>query len=369
MPGHLLAKHGVLHGPSPKMHKCDFCEYSSSVRSNVVKHIQGNHPSENMETYSCEKCDKVFTVFAHLTRHVQEVHLNVRDHKCEHCDSRFKRKDKLALHMAAIHKINPIWHHCDECSWKSLQKGHLDEHKLQWHADASRNCKICLEEKCERLFRVTDSHGNVLYACDVCRGKINPLDERPEHSTAEQRKEHRWRNVLLKKLDNSFLLAQDRSLKAIGGCSKKRPDRIDAAPGTPGVGEIHECDEHQHLWSSSSYKCEEARIRELSLELIEANKGDTIVLVFRTNPDGYTPPVGKKKLTETERFELHASLVNKLCAKYAEILPKLHDAGFLMVHFYIGYNEDNGQIVENCGPVFHVSDEKDIDAIVDTLQN
>jgi hypothetical protein len=136
-----------------------------------------------------------------------------------------------------------------------------------------------------------------------------------------------WRNVLLKKLDNSFLLAQDRSLKAIGGCSKKRPDRIDAAPGTPGVGEIHECDEHQHLWSSSSYKCEEARIRELSLELIEANKGDTIVLVFRTNPDGYTPPVGKKKLTETERFELHASLVNKLRAKYAEILPKLHDAG------------------------------------------
>ncbi|GFU95272.1 hypothetical protein TNCV_4308711 [Trichonephila clavipes] len=58
-------------------------------------------------TFSCDKCDSVFTHRRHLKRHRISIHTTPALFHCEICKKRFNRKDNFVRH-SKIHKLTPI---------------------------------------------------------------------------------------------------------------------------------------------------------------------------------------------------------------------------------------------------------------------
>ena len=77
----------------------------------------------------------------------------------------------------------------------------------------------------------------------------------------------------------------------LGGCSRKRPDKL---YGSSDLVEIDECDEQQHSFHNGNYACEEQRLSELYDEPSISGKQ---LVVIRWNPHSYVVPPDKKRLT------------------------------------------------------------------------
>ena len=110
-----------------------------------------------------------------------------------------------------------------------------------------------------------------------------------------------WCQYVDEDLEPAFLVGSDDSMRTLGGCSLKRPDRLYASIG---LVEVDECDEHQHR-GRDNYSCEEQRISELYDEPSIVGKK---MVVIRWNPHTYTPPKGYQKYTLDERMEMMVAM-------------------------------------------------------------
>jgi hypothetical protein len=118
-----------------------------------------------------------------------------------------------------------------------------------------------------------------------------------------------WRQYLEDRLDPTYLLGCDKSLKSLGGCSMKRPDWISAYPE---FVELGECDEKQHSGYNGGSSCEEARLAETYDEPGIIGKK---MVVLRWNPDGYKPQGAQVKITSLkEKLETYVALRKHLLA-------------------------------------------------------
>ena len=70
-------------------------------------------------------------------------------HRCTQDDCTYKTRLKgdLQRHLANIHEIGVVWHHCDTCSYKAKQKSHVTQHRANvhgigvvWHACPQPDC-------------------------------------------------------------------------------------------------------------------------------------------------------------------------------------------------------------------------------------
>ena len=113
-------------------------------------------------------------------------------------------------------------------------------------------------------------------------------------------------------------MGEDQSLKALGGCSKRRPDLVFSSPG---LVVCCECDEQWHRGHLQS--CEEARMSELAEEL----GGGSKVVFLRMNPDGKGP-------TRAARFQACLEALQDICrsppshavsVKYLFYPPQAHN--------------------------------------------
>lgn len=84
-----------------KIRKCYFCEYTTLYKSSLDRHIDGIHL--NLRNHKCQICDFSSTRKYDLKRHVDNVHLNLRKHKCPLCEFSSNRKYGLKKHMEKIH--------------------------------------------------------------------------------------------------------------------------------------------------------------------------------------------------------------------------------------------------------------------------
>ena len=100
-------------------HKCDFCENKHfNERKTLSKHIRIHHPS-NYEEYrknnihKCDQCNKTFTAYRYLRRHIREYHENVGNFKCEFCEKTFGCNENFKKHLQLVHEnLGEI---CDLC--------------------------------------------------------------------------------------------------------------------------------------------------------------------------------------------------------------------------------------------------------------
>ena len=97
-------------GPSAKKakksFKCEICDYSSSKKDNLKKHVANVH--EKKKPFVCKICDKRFSEKARMTEHVKSVHEQKELIICELCDYTCFWKNSMMRHIADVHeKIKP----------------------------------------------------------------------------------------------------------------------------------------------------------------------------------------------------------------------------------------------------------------------
>ena len=85
-----------------KNHVCNHCEKSYSSFQNLKRHIKYVH--EGVKDHVCIQCKKSFSDAANLKRHVKTVHEGQKDHKCETCGKEFGELSKLKRHTKTVHE-------------------------------------------------------------------------------------------------------------------------------------------------------------------------------------------------------------------------------------------------------------------------
>jgi len=127
--------------PTPeKHHKCEQCDFYSTTKSNLKKHVQSQHDGIR---YQCPHCDHTTSQKIRLKSHILSKHDN-NDHyeyHCEKCAYRTNDKPNLNRHIASQH--DGILYYCDQCDYKSKQRSLLKGHIEAKHEGVQYNCDKC----------------------------------------------------------------------------------------------------------------------------------------------------------------------------------------------------------------------------------
>ena len=83
-------------------YKCSLCNYTSSTKSNLTKHILGIH--ERRKPYICDLCEYKTYFSSNLLRHVHSVHEESKSFTCHICEYRCSAKAILMAHILSVHE-------------------------------------------------------------------------------------------------------------------------------------------------------------------------------------------------------------------------------------------------------------------------
>lgn len=350
---------------------------------------------------NCKVCGRQFKWKSHLTEHTK-VHSNVRAFECTICAFRFKNKSHLKGHMKVHSDARDF--ECTLCKAKFKRRKNLNEH-MQTHRNArsyrcscgkafnvraslcrhQQHCSNERKHRCEcgatfnvrpDLLRHQESvHDIGIYKCDYCLGNRNSRIDFTDPvvgavslckacfkktTGAGSRVELEWREYVDKNIGTDGLIATDQALKSVGGCSRKRPDRLYADPLHVEIGEaaamgqskpaltraLDECDEHMH----ANYRCEEGRLMEIYNDFF----GKPVVVV-RWNPHR----TKNIKTPLQTRLELFVALKRAIRRQRRGIDP---DTAPRIIVYYMFFEKDCPSICREIESV-HIDSAGDIEAI------
>ncbi|CAH2008368.1 unnamed protein product [Acanthoscelides obtectus] len=155
---HILRKHPeFITSVSRKIHKCTHCEYKTTYKAILVRHMMNHTGAE----FTCTKCDASFTNQLGLDNHILREHpeiatsVSCKIHKCTHCEYKTTYAFYLANHMM---KHTGAKLKCTKCDVSFRRKQCLDNHILQKHPafTSSVSCKIHECTHCE--YKTTYPH-------------------------------------------------------------------------------------------------------------------------------------------------------------------------------------------------------------------
>ena len=108
-----------------KPHKCKMCNYTTSLRGHLNRHIELVH--EGKKPHICSICDYSFSEKGSLKKHIESAHEEKKPHKCSICDYRCSEKGSLKKHIESIHEGKKL-HKCSICDYSASRIGHLKRH-------------------------------------------------------------------------------------------------------------------------------------------------------------------------------------------------------------------------------------------------
>nr|XP_018902151.1 PREDICTED: uncharacterized protein LOC109033817 isoform X5 [Bemisia tabaci] len=124
-----LTKHLVIHSDL-RPFKCDLCPIAFKLKCDLRKHKRGFHFKER--PYKCDECPSAFTKISNLNDHKASVHSDLRPFKCNLCDASFKLKSAVKPHQLSVHSnLRP--HSCDLCDRAFKLRSDLYYHKRRVH--------------------------------------------------------------------------------------------------------------------------------------------------------------------------------------------------------------------------------------------
>ena len=111
--------------------KCEFenCQRSYQSSKALRLHVKSVHEGVS---YDCDQCDKSFAQKGDLKRHVEIVHMNMKNFKCDECDQSFGQKAHLESHISTVHR-NEKNFKCDTCGKSFGLKQNLNKHIRNVH--------------------------------------------------------------------------------------------------------------------------------------------------------------------------------------------------------------------------------------------
>ena len=153
---------------SEKSYKCFKCEFSTSIRGKLNRHVKIMHDKEY--AYNCKICSKGFIDKFDLEEH-KNLHSGNMPHQCEICGKSFRLKTTLRAHRYKFH-VEDLSHVCKLCKKGFATKSGLDSH-FSLHAEKKKFiCHFC--GKNLSTFTTLTEHirihtGEKPYVCDVCQ--------------------------------------------------------------------------------------------------------------------------------------------------------------------------------------------------------
>lgn len=167
----------IHHSETPKI-VCKLCDYTSNVQSQLDYHYKRVHVSGGVtcsicgkmvkdlkrhivrgcitsvvdKKFDCTQCEKKFTHMHQLKRHVNNIHLNIRDKECPHCNYKTNTGFNLKIHITRVHEGKKLKSECHFC-----QK---QVYSLEWHINRYHAPELA--EEAEKLNHLTDESAQSL---------------------------------------------------------------------------------------------------------------------------------------------------------------------------------------------------------------
>ncbi|XP_065347053.1 zinc finger protein 429-like [Cloeon dipterum] len=207
--------------------KCMQCEYFTTVKCNLKKHVESKHMPK---TFKCDSCDAKFGSKRIVNRHYQLCHTSTKCkscgqevvlgykpihgrptvcstckrsfdclgvflfhkkmcceeniHKCEECGKEFPKSWNLDCHVVRVHAkpVKAEYFRCEHCNYSTLHKSRVTEHMHWSHFPKTIKC-----DECDKLFATESflkhhkrrSHQNV--HCAECAQEV------PRHTMSNHR--------------------------------------------------------------------------------------------------------------------------------------------------------------------------------------
>lgn len=125
-------------GSQVNPHMCTFCNYSTTKRYLLARHMKCH--SED-RPHKCNVCERGFKTIASLTNHVN-THTGTKPHLCKHCESAFTTSGELVRHVRYKHTHEKP-HRCPECDYASVELSKLKRHIRCHTGERPYQCPHC----------------------------------------------------------------------------------------------------------------------------------------------------------------------------------------------------------------------------------
>ncbi|XP_055676826.1 zinc finger protein 883-like [Lutzomyia longipalpis] len=128
-----LKRHMMIHR-GLKPHKCDVCEKTFRLKTEVEQHRRVHIPSSEItEQYACPMCPKKFRTNVTLWRH-KRIHTGqVKETICHVCRRRITNPKSLEIHMLKHANEGPRLFKCEDCGRSFNKLKYLNQHRKDAH--------------------------------------------------------------------------------------------------------------------------------------------------------------------------------------------------------------------------------------------
>ena len=128
---HCLKEHTDAHEQEKYKIKCQNpgCSFTSLTKAHVVKHFERVHLQ--LKKFICTHCPKKAYSKRALNEHINGVHLNIKPHACDFCEFTTAYRSILNEHKRVAHGTQK--YDCLYCEHSARYKGNLDKHIQNVH--------------------------------------------------------------------------------------------------------------------------------------------------------------------------------------------------------------------------------------------
>mmetsp|Transcript_16275 Transcript_16275/g.42226 ORF Transcript_16275/g.42226 Transcript_16275/m.42226 type:complete len:349 (+) Transcript_16275:363-1409(+) len=166
------------------LHECDFCEYATKRKDNLIRHRR-THTGER--PFVCNQCGYATTHKGHLTQHLRK-HSGEKPFQCTRCDYRAAKRWDVTVHMRMHTGEKP--YACRFCTYRAAYKCDLTAHLRTHTGEKPYACQLCdyrATQKAHMTRHLRKHTGERPFPCTQCSYRCANRSDLKKHLEAHKR--------------------------------------------------------------------------------------------------------------------------------------------------------------------------------------